>query len=94
METYKTNPKAFEERAEWLKAMAHPVRLCIVNTLYRTGPSNVTDMHNCLNQPQSTISQHIAKLKSAGIIVGNRQANEIIYSLNSEIAEEIIKILL
>lgn len=94
MATYKTDPTTFEDKAEILKAIAHPARLCIVNTLYRTGPSNVTNMHNCLNQPQSTISQHISKLKSAGIIIGSRQGNEIIYSLNSDVVKDIIEILL
>lgn len=94
MQNYKTNPEIFEDKAELLKALAHPVRLCIINTLYHNGSSNVTDMHNCLNQPQSTISQHIAKLKSVGIIVGKRQGTEIIYSLKNEQVRDIIKILI
>ncbi|QEK13471.1 MULTISPECIES: ArsR/SmtB family transcription factor [Crassaminicella] len=93
MQTYKTNSEIFEQKAEILKALAHPVRLCIIQTLYHNGPTNVTDMHNCLDKPQSTISQHISKLKSANIIVGKRQGTEIIYSIKNDQIKEIIRIL-
>lgn len=92
-DTYPTNPRLFEEKSELLKALAHPARLCIVKTLCLNGPSNVTDMQNCLDQPQSTISQHISKLKNANIIVGKRNGTEIIYSISNDEAEKIIKIL-
>ncbi|TCO75191.1 ArsR/SmtB family transcription factor [Marinisporobacter balticus] len=93
MHTYKTNPEFFEQKSEILKALAHPVRLCIIQTLYNNGPTNVTDMHNCLDKPQSTISQHISKLKSANIIIGKRQGTEITYSIKNDEIKKIIQIL-
>ena len=53
----------YESNAELLKVLAHPVRLCIVKGLIERGPSNVSTMYTGLNMPQSTISQHLAKLK-------------------------------
>lgn len=93
MENYKSHPKTFEENSELLKALAHPVRLCIVKGLLESGCSNVSNMQNCLDMPQSTISQHISKLKSAGIIVGERNGLEIIYKVSNEKIEKIIKAL-
>ncbi|OPJ55942.1 ArsR/SmtB family transcription factor [Alkalithermobacter paradoxus] len=83
MENFKNNPQLFEDNAELLKALAHPVRLCMVKGLLQAGESNVSNMQNCLNMPQSTISQHIAKLKSAGIITGERNGLEIIYKVSN-----------
>ncbi|KXZ39152.1 transcriptional regulator, ArsR family [Alkalithermobacter thermoalcaliphilus JW-YL-7 = DSM 7308] len=83
MENFKNNPQLFEENAEILKALAHPVRLCIVKGLLQAGESNVSNMQSCLNMPQSTISQHIAKLKSVGIITGERNGLEIIYKVSN-----------
>ena len=90
---YKGNPQLFEEKADLIKALAHPVRLCIVKNLMEAGSANVTTMQNCLEAPQSTISQHLAKLKSAKIIRGERKGLEVYYSVSDEKAKEIIKIL-
>ncbi|MEG6567586.1 metalloregulator ArsR/SmtB family transcription factor [Thermoanaerobacterium saccharolyticum] len=70
--------KKYETIAEKLKAIAHPYRLCIVRGLL-SGECNVTTIQECLNLPQSTVSQHISKLKSAGIIEGKRNGLEICY---------------
>ena len=50
-------------------------------------------MQECLEMPQSTISQHLAKLKQAGIIVGERQGLEVKYSLKNESVKRIIQVL-
>ncbi|GAA0728126.1 metalloregulator ArsR/SmtB family transcription factor [Clostridium malenominatum] len=75
------NIKDFNDRAELLKVLAHPVRLCIVKGLIEKGKCNVSHMQNCLNMPQSTISQHLQKLRTAGIIEGERNGLEINYSI-------------
>ncbi|OJU13026.1 MAG: transcriptional regulator [Clostridiales bacterium 43-6] len=84
--------KECEKRSELLKAMAHPHRLCIIKGLYENA-CNVTKMQDCLNIPQSTVSQHIAKLRAAGIIEGTREGNEICYRLVNEDAIQILKTL-
>ena len=76
-----------------LKAISHPLRLCIVKGLIENGPKNVTNMYSCLGVPQSTISQHISKMKSAGIIKGERNGTEITYSVDNEKIEKLIKCL-
>lgn len=87
----KNSREEFESIAEVLKAIAHPVRLCIVKGLIESGPCNVTNMHSCLEMPQSTISQHLAKLKSAGIVKGERSGTEITYVIDDERIVKLIK---
>lgn len=72
--------KKHEKMAEKLKALAHPHRLCIVKGLI-DNQCNVTKIQECLAVPQSTVSQHLAKLKAAGIIKGKRNGLEICYSV-------------
>lgn len=74
------NFKQYNDKAEKLKALAHPHRLCIVKGLMEN-KCNVTKIQECLDLPQSTVSQHLAKLKSAGIIEGRRNGLEICYSV-------------
>lgn len=83
-----------EKRADLLKALAHPVRLCIVIGLLENGSCNVSTMHLCLGLPQSTISQHLGKLKSVGIIKGERRGLEIMYSVQDEFSKKLADIIL
>lgn len=46
--------KKYEVTAEILKALAHPVRLCIVKGLMNK-QCNVSHMQECLELPQSTV---------------------------------------
>jgi predicted transcriptional regulator len=75
------NTKHYTELAEVLKALAHPVRLCIVHHLIEKGGCNVGHMQDCLKAPQSTISQHLQKLRLAGIIKGTRNGLEVNYQV-------------
>lgn len=83
-----------KEKAEVLKAIAHPVRLCIVNGLLSENGCNVSRIHSCLELPQSTISQHLSKLKSAGIVEGRRNGLEVNYYVVNDYVKQIVEILI
>lgn len=87
------NYKELEDIAELLKALAHPVRLCIVRGLLMKGSCNVTYMQSCLNIPQSTISQHLQKLRALGIIKAERNGLEMNYTVVDERVKNIIEVL-
>ncbi|WP_102400459.1 ArsR/SmtB family transcription factor [Haloimpatiens massiliensis] len=93
MSVSKETEKILNENAEFLKALAHPVRLCIVKNLCKKGCANVTCMQDCLQLPQSTVSQHLNKLKSAAIIEGTRNGLEVKYRVCNKKALELIKVL-
>lgn len=82
--------KYMEEKAELLKVIAHPIRLCIVRGLWKNGGCNVTHMQCCLDVPQSTVSQHLGKLRQAGVIEGERNGLEITYKLKDERVKSIL----
>ena len=88
-----TDFQQYSEVAELLKALAHPVRICIIRGLMNKGSCNVSYMQNCLNLPQSTISQHLQKLKALGIIKGERNGLQINYSICDTRVEKLINIL-
>ncbi|KAF5058294.1 MULTISPECIES: helix-turn-helix transcriptional regulator [Sedimentibacter] len=83
------------EKAEMFKTIAHPVRLCILAMLIKEEKSNVTEIQCCIDVPQPTVSQHLAKLKSAGIVSADRNGTEIIYKIKNQevrhIVEEILQ---
>lgn len=87
----KVDKRILEDKAEILKALGHPIRLCIVKGLIEQGENNVSYMQECLDVPQSTLSQHIAKLKSSRIIAGERKGTEIYYKVINKDAISIIE---
>lgn len=81
------------EKAALLKALSNPVRLCIVRELMQRGSCNVSSMQNCLQLSQSTVSQHLGRLRDLGIITGERKGTEVYYSIASEEAADIVRVL-
>ncbi|MBK5254189.1 MAG: helix-turn-helix transcriptional regulator [Peptostreptococcaceae bacterium] len=97
MNSYLNEPKLFISKADILRALSNPQRLCIVRNLSKTEKLCVNDMKVCLDESQPNVSQHIAKLKAAGIIYGKRDGKNIYYSLcendSAEIAKDLIEVL-
>jgi DNA-binding transcriptional ArsR family regulator len=82
------------QKAELLKAIAHPIRLCIIRGLLREGECSVNNIQACLDIPQSTLSQHLAKLRGAGVVKGRRHGTEIFYQVvNQEIRRVVLALL-
>ncbi|HMA58832.1 MAG TPA: metalloregulator ArsR/SmtB family transcription factor [Halanaerobiales bacterium] len=79
-----------KEKAKILKAISHPIRLCVVKGLMESEGYNVTKMQSCLDIPQSTLSQHLTKLKDLNIIEGERNGVEIKYYVKNDEVKKII----
>ncbi len=83
----------FSEKAELLKTIAHPVRLCIVQGLMEQGECNVNHMQSCLKIPQSTISQHLAKMRTCGVLKCRRDGVEVYYQVANEVICQVVRAL-
>ncbi|MFE6588793.1 ArsR/SmtB family transcription factor [Bacillus mobilis] len=81
-----------EEDVDVLKVMAHPVRLQIVNELSTRKTCNVTQLTELLNIPQSTVSQHLSKMKGK-VLRAERRGLEIYYHINNLKASKIVSVL-
>ena len=80
----------YEERAAMLKALSHPLRLRIVRGLLQCGCRNVGCMEANTGQSQSCISQHLMRLKAAGIVKCERTGNEVYYEVANPEAAAVI----
>lgn len=58
-----------------------PVRLRIVRGLLECGCRNVSCMERATGQSQSAISQHLNRLKHAGVLECARSGNEVYYQV-------------
>ena len=73
----------YEDNAKCLKALAHPLRLQIVHGLLKNGCHNVGCMEATMGQSQSCISQHLMRLKAAGVVRASRSGNEVYYDIEN-----------
>ena len=93
MEILPAELACMEKKARLLKVLAHPVRLCIARGLSKTGRCNVTKIQTCLELPQSTISQHLTRLREAGVLAAERSGVEVFYRLANDEAEAVVRAL-
>lgn len=79
----------YRSQADRLKAMAHPLRLQILDALRRE-PECVCHLSAALDKPQPYVSQQLAILRNAGVIVDEREGANVYYRLaGPEIARQI-----
>lgn len=76
--------------ASIFKATAHPVRLRILEVLWRDGEACVCHLESALRLRQAYISQQLAKLRSVGLVVDRRDGLNIYYSLSHGAIAELL----
>ncbi len=75
------------------KALGHPARIAILKILADRSTCFCGDITDILPLAQSTISQHLKALKSAGLIKGELEGVRTCYCLNPSGISELQKLL-
>ena len=65
-----------------LRAMAHPLRMKILEFIDRNKTINVNKIYNTLKLEQSITSQHLKILRAAGLVHTHREGKFIHYTLD------------
>lgn len=73
-----------QERAEVLKALAHPTRVYIVDLIAREGAHCVCNLTERIGVDTSTVSRHLSLLKSAGILFDRKEGTTVYYDLTCD----------
>jgi DNA-binding transcriptional ArsR family regulator len=81
----------YMEISQKFKALAHPARLKLVESLM-SQECCVGEIQRCLALSQPNVSQHLHALKKAGIIIGKREKNKICYKISDNKVRKIFKI--
>jgi DNA-binding transcriptional ArsR family regulator len=70
----------YKKRTSVIKAMAHPARLFMLEQL-RNGEFCVCELAEMVEADVSTVSKHLALLKSAGLVRDRKAGLQVFYSL-------------
>ncbi len=73
-------PELSQFTAEFFKALGHPLRVKILDSL-RAGEVSVNDLSARLKVEQSTLSQQLAVLRKSSIVVGRKDGQNVYYSV-------------
>lgn len=67
-------------RAEFFKALSHPLRIKILDSL-RNGEIGVNELCTRLGVEQSTLSQQLSILRTRDIVAARKSGNNVFYSV-------------
>jgi DNA-binding transcriptional ArsR family regulator len=70
----------FEKQAEIAKAIAHPLRIAIIDFL-RHGEKCVCDIAENVGSEQSNVSRHLSIMVKAGVLEYRKERLKVIYKL-------------
>lgn len=74
------NKEAYKVQAEFCKALAHPIRLEIIDLL-KNGEKTVSELMQRIGIKQAALSQHLAILRERGVVAGRKEGMNTYYSL-------------
>jgi ArsR family transcriptional regulator len=79
----------YKKKVALLKAMAHPVRLAILEELYGRAMT-ACEIAGLFESDRTTVSKHVAVLKSTGLIGCRKQGRNVFYFLNVPCVLEVL----
>lgn len=80
-------PAQHDRLAALAKALGHPARLGIIAMLHEKQTCIGCDIVDAIGLAQSTTSEHLRILKTAGLITGEIDPPRVCYSLNADAME-------
>ncbi len=80
--------EALQQQAIYFKALAHPARLQILQFLAKSKNCISGDISEDLPLSRTTVNQHLAELKEAGLIKGHVEGIKMKYCLDGEKVKE------
>lgn len=84
---------ANETQARVFKTLGHQTRLMIVEILATEGGKCVCELVDRLGFDQSTISKHLALMRSVGLVVGSKDGLRVTYTLSMPCVHQFMKCL-
>ena len=74
-----------DPRVALLKALAHPLRLRVVDRLGHLGPAPISALAAALGAPLPELSNHLRRLRDAGLVTARREGRNAVYELSGSV---------
>ena len=71
-----------------MRALAHPLRLKILEYIDHKGETNVNKIYHKLEIEQSITSQHLKILRLAGVVLSRRVGKKVYYTIDYDVVRK------
>lgn len=88
----KMKKNIYDRQAEILKALAHPLRLAILDYL-KDGEQCVCDIAKFIGSERSNVSRHLSVMVSCGVLEYRKEGLKVIYNLKARCLLDFFKCL-
>ena len=78
-------------KAQFFRALAHPLRIRILEILERGGRT-VQELQDALGVDQPIVSQQLAVLRHHGIVIGQKKGPSVRYSLRDPLVTDLLSV--
>ncbi|MBD7969947.1 ArsR/SmtB family transcription factor [Paenibacillus gallinarum] len=85
------NNEVQQFKAEFFKALAHPMRIRILEVLSE-GEKTVNEIQTILGSEGSAVSQQLAVLRSKNVVSSVKEGTSVIYSLRDPLIKELLSV--
>ncbi len=79
-------------KAEFFGALAHPVRIRLLEVLVADGETSVQELQRRLDVDQPVVSQQLAKLRASGIVVSRKQGSSTLYAAADPMIGDLLRV--
>jgi len=79
-------------KAEFFGALAHPVRIRLLEALVDAGETSVQDLQRRLGVDQPIVSQQLAKLRASGIVTSRKQGSSTLYEVADPMIGDLLRV--
>ena len=79
-------------KAEFFRALAHPIRIRLLEVLVSTPQRSVQELQHTLGIDQPIVSQQLARLRASGIVAATRSGTATRYSVTDPLLKDLLQV--
>jgi ArsR family transcriptional regulator len=88
----KPSPELQTLKAEFFRALAHPVRIRLLEVLVSDGETSVQELQRTLGIDQPIVSQQLARLRGSGIVVARKHGQVARYTVADPMIADLLQV--
>jgi DNA-binding transcriptional ArsR family regulator len=86
------SPELQTLKAEFFRALAHPIRIRLLEVLVSTPECSVQDLQRALGIEQPIVSQQLARLRASGIVTTRNSGAATRYSVADPLLQDLLQV--
>jgi DNA-binding transcriptional ArsR family regulator len=79
-------------KAEFFRALAHPVRIRLLEVLVDRPQCSVQELQRILELDQPIVSQQLARLRASGIVFAHKQGSSTQYAVTDPLLKDLLRV--